>query len=212
MSIIKKTIRNIIVLIIISVFLAILAISYTYYSKAKEAKAFYTETYIKAFDQTKTTSELIETILNSKNNITSQEISSYLTDIQNSLDIVTKDFELISPRFSSDKPNTNINFMRDLFQLYGSEIARLQSELSNNSSPESFDDIKGILFTRLNLMNSDLKKIIIIEPQLVDYSYSQATQAWIKLVNTLGYREVTKIYKLKYPHLFTKGSVLPFQR
>lgn len=213
MGIIKPKIRTLLIFVVILILIAMLVIAYTYYSKSKETQAFYTSAYTKAFEQTDITSDFIETILENKNDITSQEISSQLSDIHNSLDILVKDFELISSRFSSNELNTNNNFMRDLFQLYSDEITRLQSELLKNNSQNDFDDTKGILFTRLALMNADLQKIIIIDtPQFASYTYDQTSQAWVKLVKTLGYREVTRPYKLRYPHLFTKGPLLPFKK
>jgi len=212
-GVIKRKIRNLLIFVAISVLIAMLVIAYTYYTKSKETQAFYTSAYTKAFEQTEITSDFIETILENKNNVTSHEILSHLSDIHNSLDIVAKDFELLSSRFSSNKPNTNNNFMRDLIQLYSDEITRLQSELLKNNSQDDFDDTKGILFTRLALMNADLQKIIIIDtPQLARYTYDQTSQVWVKLVNTLEYREVTRTYKLKYSHLFAKGFFLPFKK
>jgi hypothetical protein len=212
-GIIKITNRNLFKLIIISIFLAMLVISYATYSKAKETKAFYTKTYIKAFEQVEITSNLIETILENKDNITSKETISHLSDIHNSLDMTAEDFKLISSRFLSNKPNTNYNFMPELIQLYSDEITRLQNELSKNNIQVDFDATKNVLFIRLALMKSDLQKIIAIDtPQFAKYTFDQTKRTWADLVNTLEYREVTKIYKLKHSTLFVKGYFFPFKK
>lgn len=213
MGIIKITIRSLFILILISALSAILVISYITYSKSKETQAFYTKTYIKAFEQVEITSNLIDTILENKNNITRQETLSNLSDIHNSLDRTFEDFKLASLRFLSDKSNTNYNFMSELIQLYSDEITRLQNELSKNNSQVDFDAVKDVLFIRLALMNSDLRKIINIDtPQFAKYTFDQTKQTWAELVNTLGYREVTKVYKLKHSTLFRKASLFPFKK
>jgi hypothetical protein len=210
-GIIKISIRNLFILILISAFLAILVISYITYSKSKETQAFYAKTYIKAFEQVEITSDLIDTILENKNDITRQETLSHLNDIHNSLDMTAEDFKLASSRFLSNKPNANYNFMFELIQLYSDEITRLQNELSKNDSQVDFDAVKDVLFTRLALMNSDLRKIINIDAsQFAEYTFDKTKQTWAELVNTLGYREVTKVYKLKYSTLFNKASIFPF--
>jgi hypothetical protein len=210
-GIIKITIRNLFILIVISAFLAILVISYITYSKSKETQAFYTKTYIKAFEQVEITSDLIDTILENKNNITRPETLSHLSDIHNSLNMTVEDFKLASSRFLSNKPNANYNFMFELIQLYSDEITRLQNELSKNNSQVDFDAVNDVLFIRLALMNSDLRKIINIDtPQFAEYTFDKTKQTWAELVNTLGYREVTKVYKLKYSTLFNKASIFPF--
>lgn len=190
-----------------------LVISYATYSKAKETQAFYTEAYIKAFEQVEITSNLIDIILENKDNITRQETLSHLSDIHNSLDMTAEDFKLASSRFLSNKSNTNYNFMPELIQLYSDEITRLQTELSKNNSPVDFDATKNVLFIRLALMNSDLQKIIAIDtPKFAKYTLNQTKQTWADLVNTLGYREVTKVYKLKHSTIFVKASLFPFKK
>jgi predicted RND superfamily exporter protein len=212
-GIIKNTIRNLLIFVVISALIVILVFTITTYLKSKETQAFYTNTYTEAFKQTEATSDFIEAILENKDNITSQEVLSYLNDIHNSLDMTAKDFELISPRFLSDKSNTDNSFMRDLIQLYSDETTRLQNELLKNNSQDDFDDTKNILFIRLALMKSDLQKIIAINtPQLAKYTFDQIRQPWIDLVNSPEYREVTKVYKLNHPTLFVKGFIFPFKR
>mgnify|MGYP000134865864 CR=1 FL=1 len=213
MVIVKSTIRSILTLILILVLTAIIVIVYTTYSKSKETQAFYTSTYIKAFEQTSITSDLIEAVLDNRNNITSQETLSELNDIQNSLNMTAEDFNLIAQGFSSNKPNTDRNFMPDLIQLYSDEISDLQSQLLKNNSEESFNDVKDVLFIRLAFMNSDMQKIINVDsPQLASYTYDQMKQVWSKMVNTLEYVEVTKVYKLRHSSLFIKGYFFPYKK
>jgi hypothetical protein len=207
--IINNTIRNILIFAVIIILIAAFAIAYTAYSKSKATEAFYTN----AFEQLEITSGLIENILESKNNITNQETLSQLKDIYNSLDKTAEDFALISVRFSPKKSDDNRNFMPELFQLYGDEINNLQGELLKNNSQGGFDAVKDVLFIRLALMNSDIHKIVNIStPQISSYTYDQTKQVWVKMINTLEYVEVTKVYKLKFSSLFAKRYFFPYKK
>lgn len=213
MLIIKNKLHKVLIFVVILVLTSTIVIAYTTYSKSKETQAFYTSTYIKAFEQLQLTSDLIENVIENKTNITSQETLSQLNDIHTSLDMSVKDFDLISLRFLSDKPNKNYDFMSELIQLYSVEINNLKSQLLKNNSKDDFDDIKDVLFIRLALMNSDMQKIINIDTsQISDYTYDQLKQVWVKMVNTLEYMEVTKVYKLKYSSLFVKGYFFPYKK
>jgi hypothetical protein len=211
--IIKNTIRSILIFAVIIVLITIIAIAYTTYSKAKETEAFYTSTYINAFEQIEITSDMIENVLENKSTITSQETLSQLNDIHESLAQTAEDFALISLRFKSKKTDVNQKFMSVLFELYSDEVNHLQGGLSNNNSKDSFDSAKDVLFIRLALMNSDLQKIMNIDTlHISTYSYDQTKQLWTKMINTLEYVEVTKVYKLKFASLFVKGYFFPYKK
>lgn len=213
MSIIKNTNRNKLIFIVIVVLSATLIISYMNYLKSKVTQVFYNNTYNKAFEQMEIVSEFINTILENKNSITSQEILSNLSNIHNSLNTASESFQLISSRLLSNKSSTDSNFMRDLIQLYDGEIARLQNELLKNQLQEDFDNIKDELFIRLALMNSDMQRITAIDTsQLTDYTYDEVKHIWVKLTTTLEYREVTIAYKLKYPDFYSKGYFFPYKK